>query len=277
MTYKNQHCRGCVILHCKKQDNRSAKSNSNDGIRLATCIATAIAAFMLTACSDGNGMTSFRSSDEAISEYHGFLTNLRKDDNVSVQSLAKAICEWRVLNDSVASCLARDTAGFSHSYPFAAYREIKDSIRIELCRMAMSKQRSYRDLLYLREQTSPYAHDEELHQAMNEAQPFFASLDSLPVYNKGGKQAVLKRYQLFLQKAVKKGIHGKEDLCAFIMEEHRHFKVFLQYLPDFADSNIAGKATRLCPFWPRRIVPFGYNMIDPFGQNRIDHLAHLLL
>lgn len=202
MTYKNQHCGGCVILHCKKQSHLFTKSNSNDGIRLVTCIATAIAALMLTACSDGNGMTSFRSSDEAISEYHGFLTNLRKDDNVSVQSLAKTISEWRVLNDSVASCLARDTAGFSHSYPFAAYREIKDSIHIELCRMAMSRQRSYRDMLYLREQTSPYVHDEELHQTMKEAQPFFASLDSLPVYNKGGKQAVLKRYRLFLQKAV---------------------------------------------------------------------------
>lgn len=171
---------GCIVLHCKKQNFGSAKSNSNDGIRLAACIATAIAAFMLTACSDGNGMMSFRSSDEAISEYHGFLTNLRKDDKVSVQSLAKAISEWRVLNDSVVSCLARDTAGFSHSYPFAAYREIKDSIHIELCRMAMSRQRSYRDLLYLREQTSPYAHDEELHQAMNEAQPFM-SMDDLSV------------------------------------------------------------------------------------------------
>ncbi|MDO4932480.1 MAG: hypothetical protein Q4E63_07555 [Prevotellaceae bacterium] len=167
------------------------------------------------------------------------LTNLRKDDKVSVQSLAKAISEWRVLNDSVASCLARDTAGFSHSYPFAAYREIKDSIHIELCRMAMSRQRSYRDLFYLREQTSPYAHDEELHQTMKEVQPFFASLDSLPVYNKSGKQAVLNHYRLFLQKSVKRGIHGKEDLRAFIMEEHRHFKAFLQYLPDFADSNIA--------------------------------------
>ncbi len=239
MTYENQHCRRCVILYCKKQGNRSAKSNSNDGIRLAACIATAIAAFMLTACSDGNGIKSFRSSDEAISEYHGFLTNLRKDDKVSVQTLAKIVNEWRVLNDSVASCLARDTAGFSHSYPFVAYREIKDSIRIELCRMAMSRQRSYHDLFFLREQTSPYAHDGELNQAVTAAQPFFSSLDSLPIYNKGGKQAVLKRYQQFLQKSAKQDIHSKEDLRAFIREEHRHFKAFLQYLPDFADSNIA--------------------------------------
>ena len=35
---------------------------------------------------------------------------------------------------------------------------------------------------------------QELQQAVKEAQPFFASLDSLPIYNKGGKQAVLKVY-----------------------------------------------------------------------------------
>ena len=163
MTYKNKLCEGCIVLHCKKQNSRSAKSNSNGGVRLgyrlppshlsntrtssalrsvcrrlSACIATAIAAFILTSCSDGNGMKSFRSSDEAISEYHGFLTNIQKDDKVSIQSLANAINEWRTLNDSVTACLARDTAAFSHSYPYEAYREIKDSIRIELCRMAIS-------------------------------------------------------------------------------------------------------------------------------------------
>ena len=74
--------------------------------------------------------------------------------------------------------------------------------------MAMSKQRTFHDLLYLREQTSSHVGDEELQQAVKEAQPFFASLDSLPIYNKGGKQAVLKRYLLFLQKSAKQGIHG---------------------------------------------------------------------
>lgn len=240
MINENQLLKGHIILHSKKRDNRYAKLNSNVGIRHAACIATAIVALMLTACSDGNGMKSFKSSGEAISEYHGFLTNLQKDDKVSIKSLAEAINEWRMLNDSVTSCLTRDTASYSHTHPFVIYREIKDSIRIELCRMAMSKQRSYHDLFYLKEQTSPYADDEELHQTVKEAQTFFASLDSLPVYNKGGRQAVMKRYQQFLQKSVKRGIHSKEDLCAFIKKEHIHFKAFLYYLPDFADSNIAG-------------------------------------
>lgn len=238
MKYENQVRRGVGILHRTEQDRRSVKSNSTNGTRLAVCIATMIAAFMLAACSDGSGTKSFRSSDEAISEYHGFLTTLRQSDKVPIQSLAKNINEWRVLDDSVKSCIARDTVRKAHSYPFEVYRELSDSIHIELCRMAMSRQRSYRDLLYLREQTSSHAGDEELHQAVKVAQPFFASLDSLPIYNKGGKQAVLKRYQLFLQKSVKQGIHCKEDLLAFIKEEHRHFKAFLQYLPDLAGNNI---------------------------------------
>ena len=41
------------------------------------------------------------------------------------------------------------------------------------------------------------------------------------------------RCLLFLQKSAKQGIHGKEDLLAFIKEEHLYFKSFLQYLPDF--------------------------------------------
>lgn len=157
---------------------------------------------------------------------------------VSIQTLVKIVNEWRVLDDSVTSCISRDTVRKAHSYPFTVYHELNDSIHIELCRMAMSKQRTFHDLLYLREQTSSHVGDEELQQAVKEAQPFFASLDSLPIYNKGGKQAVLKRYLLFLQKSAKQGIHGKEDLLAFIKEEHLYFKSFLQYLPDFADDDI---------------------------------------
>ena len=138
----------------------------------------------------------------------------------------------------MSSYISRDTVRKAHSYPFAVYRELNDSIHIELCRMAMSKQRTFLDLLYLREQTSSHAGDEELQQAVKEAQPFFASLDSLPVYNKGGKQAVLKRYLVFLQKYAKQGIHSKEDLLTFIKEEHLHFKSFLQYLSVFADDDI---------------------------------------
>ena len=194
MKYETQLFGGQTNLHCMKQILHNAKSNSHGCIRLAICIATAFAVVMLTACSDGNGTKSFHSSDEAIREYHGFLTTLRQNGKVSIQTLVKIVNEWRVLDDSVTSCISRDTVRKAHSYPFTVYHELNDSIHIELCRMAMSKQRTFHDLLYLREQTSSHVGDEELQQAVKEAQPFFASLDSLPIYNKGGKQAVLKRY-----------------------------------------------------------------------------------
>ncbi|MFR2024641.1 MAG: hypothetical protein ACLS35_01085 [Odoribacter splanchnicus] len=197
MKYETQLFGGQTNLHCMKQILHNAKSNSHGCIRLAICIATAFAVVMLTACSDGNGTKSFHSSDEAIREYHGFLTTLRQNGKVSIQTLVKIVNEWRVLDDSVTSCISRDTVRKAHSYPFTVYHELNDSIHIELCRMAMSKQRTFHDLLYLREQTSSHVGDEELQQAVKEAQPFFASLDSLPIYNKGGKQAVLKRYLLF--------------------------------------------------------------------------------
>ena len=238
MKYETALFAGQTNLHCMKQILLNVKSNSHGGIRLAICIAAAFAVFILTACSDGNGTKSFHSSDEAIREYHGFLTTLQQSDKVSIQTLVKIVNEWRVLDDSVSSYISRDTVRKAHSYPFAVYRELNDSIHIELYRMAMSKQRTFHDLLYLREQTSSYAGDEELMQAVKEVQPFFASLDSLPVYNKGGKQAVLKRYLVFLQKYAKQGIHSKEDLLTFIKEEHLHFKSFLQYLSVFADDDI---------------------------------------
>ena len=238
MKYETELFGGQTNLHCMKQILLNVKSNSHGGIRLAICIAAAFAVFILTACSDGNGTKSFHSSDEAIREYHGFLTTLQQSDKVSIQTLVKIVNEWRVLDDSVSSYISRDTVRKAHSYPFAVYRELNDSIHIELYRMAMSKQRTFHDLLYLREQTSSHAGDEELMQAVKEVQPFFASLDSLPVYNKGGKQAVLKRYLVFLQKYAKQGIHSKEDLLTFIKEEHLHFKSFLQYLSVFADDDI---------------------------------------
>ena len=103
MKYETQLFGGQTNLHCMKQILHNAKSNSHGCIRLAICIATAFAVVMLTACSDGNGTKSFHSSDEAIREYHGFLTTLRQNGKVSIQTLVKIVNEWRVLDDSVKS------------------------------------------------------------------------------------------------------------------------------------------------------------------------------
>ena len=98
MKYETELFGGQTILHCMKQILQNAKSNSHGGIRLAICIATAFAIFILTACSDGNDTKSFHSSDEAIREYHGFLTTLRQNNKVSIQTLVRGSREIRLKN-----------------------------------------------------------------------------------------------------------------------------------------------------------------------------------
>ena len=218
---------------------RCVTPNRTVAIKLTTCIATLFATIVLTACSDTSGKQSFQTSDEAVTAYHARLSELRKEDRVTMQHLVAIVNDWRVLDDSVSSCIKRDTIARPHHYPMAEYRELRDSFHIELNRLASSKARNYHDLVFLKEQTYIYGEDAELKQAANTAQPFFASLDSLSIYNKDGKKAVMKRYRQFLATASAKPITSKEKLLQFIKEEHSHYRTFLQYLPELAGEDVA--------------------------------------
>lgn len=215
------------------------KSYSTNGKAKLILFATLVATMLLAACSDKSGKQSFLTSDEAVTAYHTRLSELRMEDKVTMQRLVAIVSEWRVLDDSVAACIKRDTIARAHHYPMAEYRELRDSFHIELNRLAASKSRNYHDLLYLKEQTNIYANDAELKDAAKAAQPFFASLDSLPIYNKGGKKSVMKRYRQFLAKASDKPITSKEQLLDFIRTEHSHYRAFLQHLLELAGEDIS--------------------------------------
>lgn len=103
--------------------------------------------------------------------------------------------------------------------------------------MAASRSRNYRDLLLFKEHTSVYAKDTEI-DAAETARPFFLSLDSIPINDKGGKNGVIKRYLLFLENSLKKGINSKEDLLDFIGNEYSHYRAFTQYLPELANKSM---------------------------------------
>lgn len=206
---------------------------------MSTCFATLVVTLMLTSCSYNSGKHSFQTSDEAVTAYNARLSELRKEDRVTTQHLIAIVNDWRVLDDSVSSCIKRDTIARPHHSPMAEYRELRDSFHIELNRLASSKVRNYHDLVLLKEQTNIYADDTDLKQAANAAQPFFVSLDSLPIYNKGGKKAVMKRYRQFLATASNRPIASKEDLLQFIKTEHSYYRTFLQYLPELAGEDVA--------------------------------------
>lgn len=236
-TQSNGNRKTKSILARSGRHNCGIKSYSRKVMLQIACLATSLFSMILAGCSSGNGNLSFRSSGEAIAQYRGFLSDMRKTENATIERLTTSVKEWRTLNDSVVACLERDTAAHRSQFPIA-YRQIRDSICIEFCRMAQSKQRSYHNLFYLKEHTSSFANDTELQETIKAAQPFFASLDTVTLYIKGGKDAVMGRYRSFLSTSLERGIHSKSDLLSFIRDEHKHFLSFLQFLPDFADCGM---------------------------------------
>lgn len=82
---------------------------STDGIIPATCLATLAVTMLLTACSDATDKQSFLTRNEAIIAYHTRLSEIRKEDKVTMQRLIAIVNGWRVLDDSVTACIKRNT------------------------------------------------------------------------------------------------------------------------------------------------------------------------
>ena len=234
-----------MIVICQKRTSSNKKkiigcsaSYKLLKIKLAMPLATVLAALLLTSCSDSNGSMSFATSEEAINEYRAFLQGLRKKDGATAQQLAQSIKSWRTLDDSVKSCLRRDTVNRHHPATLGIYHMLGDSIRDELCRLVTSKQRSFHDVLYIKEHASSYADDAGLREIASHAAPFFASLDSLPINTEGGKQQVLKRYSLFLDKTQKHGFRYDADLFQFFRDEEIHYRSFLHFYSDMMGEDM---------------------------------------
>lgn len=68
--------------------------------------------------------------------------------------------------------LRNDTLSHPHSNQREECIRLHDSIRTEFSRLALSKTRTYQELLALKGEFSPYNNDEELHHAAGEIRPF---------------------------------------------------------------------------------------------------------
>ena len=176
--------------------------------------------------------------DDPAGAYREYLFEIRKQDNLSVEDLTEHLKHWQTVRESVFARLRRDSLDRFHSDARKKCERLHDSIRTEFSRLALSKPRTYQEVLTLKEQLSPYAEDKELHRAAEEIQPFFASLDSRPIC-RGDKQQILSIYRALLVEIIRSGIHNHDDLTAFIEKEDAVFRAFLIHLHDFDDSNTA--------------------------------------
>lgn len=103
--------------------------------------------------------------------------------------------------------------------------------------MVLSQTRTYKDILWVKEQISPHLEDKELHRVAETIRPFFASLDNQPVSQRN-RQHILATYRATLAETIDYGIHCMADLTTFIEKEDAVYRAFLSRLPDFDGENL---------------------------------------
>lgn len=217
---------------------KSKTSYSILAMLLSKIAAASIAIFVLASCSGRNGKMLSEAKNDPAETYRGYLSEIRKLDNLSFRALTKHLKHWQIMKDSVFARLQRDSLNLFHSDTRMECERLHDSLRIEFSRLALSKLHTYQEALTLKEQLSPYAEDKELHRAAEESRPFFASLDNRPAC-RGDKQQILSMYRALLAQTIRKGIHNHDDLTAYIQKEDAVFRAFLAHLHEFDGANMA--------------------------------------
>ena len=222
----------------QKSKRGNLKSYSKKRASYAESFAVCFAIVTLASCGEKTGNSMFQTVKNAADTYRSYLSEVRKEANLPTDRLIEKINDWQSLRDSASACVAKDTTNRIHTNYESEIRGLHDSLRIEFTRLALEKPRTFADVLLIREQTSQYRQDTELIQSAAEAEPFFKPLDSVPTY-KGSANAVVEKYRMFLSKTLKSGISGKSEMLAFIKEEDRLFRSFLDHLTELADADLS--------------------------------------
>lgn len=205
---------------------------------LAKGVAVCFAIITLASCGKSTDDSMFQTSESALNAYRTYLSDMRSMESRSTEHLIEAVNDWQTLRDSVFVRIAKDTATHIQAKYESTIQMLHDSLQTEFIRLAYSTPKTFKDVLLIKERTSSYRQDAELAQAVATAEPFFDSLDSIPLYRKTAKN-IVSVYKTFLAQTLKNRINSKDELLDFIREEDRLFRSFLTHLPELADADLS--------------------------------------
>ena len=202
-----------------------------------SCFAILIAIAVFTSCKESENRAKNMSGKDAVSCYKDFLEEIKGTETPLSEDLPFIMKKWRNICDSVQQCIKRDTVVLPHTNHQATFEIIHDSIKSEFYRLILSKERSYKDILLMKEAASSYSADSSILATAEAAKPFFSSLNHVPGHEISTKE-ILKSYRSFLERQLSEGIHSKEGLLEYIKEEDRHFRSFLSCLHELGNESI---------------------------------------
>ena len=206
----------------------------------------AILSIMLS-CSSADEY-DFKSNDDAIKTYQSLLHTMQGTKTTNSKDFCNKVNQWKEMTDTIYHFLAKDSTLAKNHRLAETFTEIHDSIRYEMLRLTETWRYSYDDVFTIKRQTSNFHKDTELQDAVNEAQPFFLALDSIPVID-GEKQKVLTLYRKFLHETAHNKVNNRDDLLTFIRKEDILFRSFLSHLYEMDNeplSDITSETETIC-------------------------------
>lgn len=185
---------------------------------------------LLASCSRSSEH-GFRSSDEAINAYADFLQMVKNTENITTDRLVELTRQWYALDDSVASCIARDSMA---AHAPAKQEIIHDSLRFYMGKLIDKRQWAFTDYLIVMESLNRVETDTVSLPLVASAHRFYAGLDSIPTYGTNAEQTIAL-YQKMLGRTLKDGFQSKADIIIFLRQEDMAFRSFLEHLPAYGD------------------------------------------
>ena len=123
-----------------------------------------LASTFLVSCSSDDEY-SFRSPDDTLHKYQNYASLLHDESTLDTDGLIDAVCHWQELSDTVYSYLSRDPNFDVNVHLSSSFSVTGDSIRTCLLRLSDSSDRTYADILRIKERTSAFRNDSLLMKA----------------------------------------------------------------------------------------------------------------
>ena len=198
-----------------------------------SCMFSFMLIITLLASCKGKPNYSFATSTDAVSACKEKLCSLRNVKDADMKEVAEIICDWSELQDSAYNVLLNDTIEESNAKLTEQYFVISDSIREEITRIALEKNRSMEDMLYLKIHTAADKEKTQSSELYKSATAFYESLDNNKTFS--NSSLTLQKYNELL---ASKPFSGEKDMLEFISKEDQCFRSLLIYLNNIEQKDL---------------------------------------
>lgn len=155
----------------------------------------------------------------------------KNTESIATDRLVELTRQWYALDDSVASCITRDSMA---AHASARQEIIHDSLRFHMGRLIDKRQWTFTDYLTIIESLNRVETDTVSLPLVASAHRFYAGLDSVSTYGTNAARTI-ELYQKMLDQTLKDGFQSKADIITFLRKEDMAFRSFLEHLPAYGD------------------------------------------